>query len=132
MINIFALTAAQPQPGDVVSSLSSFVILIATVVIFYFLLIRPQRKRDKELRAQMDALKVGDQVTTIGGIVGKVANIKDDEITISTSVANTLITFKKSSISTVVKRDDIGKAKSDEEPKSLFGNKKKKKEESEE
>ena len=132
MINIFALTAAQPQPGDVVSSLSSFVILIATVVIFYFLLIRPQRKRDKELRAQMDALKVGDQVTTIGGIVGKVANIKDDEITISTSVANTLITFKKSSISTVVKRDDIGKAKPDEEPKSLFGNKKKKKEESEE
>ena len=51
----------------------------------------------------MDALKVGDQVTTIGGIVGKVANIKDDEITISTSLANTLITFQKSAISTVVK-----------------------------
>ena len=106
MINIFALTAAQPQPGDIVSSLSSFVILIATVVIFYFLLIRPQRKRDKELRAQMDALKVGDQVTTIGGIVGKVANIKDDEITISTSLANTLITFQKSAISTVVKPEE--------------------------
>ena len=123
MINIFALTAAQPQPGDVVSSLSSFVILIATVVIFYFLLIRPQRKRDKELRAQMDALKVGDQVTTIGGIVGKVANIKDDEVTISTTLANTLITFQKTAISTVVSDEPEEKkpvSKTDKAKKKAF------------
>jgi preprotein translocase subunit YajC len=46
---------------------------------------------------------VGDNVVTIGGIVGRVVNLKDDEVTISTSVANTLITFKKSSINTVIK-----------------------------
>ena len=131
MINIFALTATAPQAGDMVSSLSSFVILIATVVIFYFLLIRPQRKRDKELKAQMDALKVGDQVTTIGGIVGKVANIKDDEITISTSAANTLVTFTKSSIQTVIRRDDIGKTPVEPEKTGFFRKKKSAKEKEE-
>ena len=111
---------------DQMGSLYSIGILIVMFVVFYFILIRPQRKRDKELKKEMENLAVGDKVVTIGGLVGFVANIKDDEITISTSVANTLITFKKSAISTVVKRDEIGKAKPAEEPKSLFGKKKKK------
>jgi preprotein translocase subunit YajC len=46
---------------------------------------------------------VGDNVVTIGGVAGRVVNIKDDEVTISTSVANTLVTFKKSAVNTVVK-----------------------------
>ena len=50
-------------------------------------------------------MRVGDQVVTIGGLVGKVANIRDDEVTIMTSAANTLVTFKKSAISTIVSRD---------------------------
>ena len=69
----------------------------------YFLLIRPQRKKEKKLREQINAMVVGDNVVTIGGVVGRVVNIKDDEVTISTSVANTLVTFKKSAVNTVVK-----------------------------
>lgn len=71
--------------------------------LMYFLLIRPQRKKEKKLREQINAMVVGDNVVTIGGIVGRVVNIKDDEVTISTSVANTLVTFKKSAVNTVVK-----------------------------
>ena len=67
------------------------------------LFIRPQKKKEKKLREQINAMVVGDNVVTIGGIVGRVVNLKDDEVTISTSVANTLITFKKSSINTVIK-----------------------------
>jgi preprotein translocase subunit YajC len=71
--------------------------------LMYFLLIRPQRKKEKKLREQINAMVVGDNVVTIGGVTGRVVNIKDDEVTISTSVANTLVTFKKSAVNTVVK-----------------------------
>lgn len=71
--------------------------------LMYLLLIRPQRTKEKKLRELVNAMAVGDKVITAGGVVGKVVNIKDDEVTISTSVANTLITFKKASISTVSK-----------------------------
>ena len=80
----------------------------------------------------MNKLQVGDRVVTIGGLVGFVANIKDDQITISTSAANTLVTFTKSSIQTVVKRENLnadGTIKKVEEPEktSIFGKKKDKK-----
>ncbi|MBP5655722.1 MAG: preprotein translocase subunit YajC [Clostridiales bacterium] len=110
-------------------TLYSIGLLVVMFVVFYFLLIRPQRKRDKEMKEQMAKLMVGDKVVTIGGLVGLVANIKDDEVTISTSAANTLVTFTKSSIQSVVKREDIGKTPSEPEKTGFFGKKKEKKEE---
>ena len=77
------------QNGEMMGSLASLLLLVLMFVIFYFIMIRPQRKKDKELKEQMDKLQVGDRVVTIGGLVGFVANIKDDQITISTSAANT-------------------------------------------
>ncbi|NLM79216.1 MAG: preprotein translocase subunit YajC [Ruminococcaceae bacterium] len=71
--------------------------------LMYLLLIRPQKKKEKKLREQIEAMVVGDDVVTIGGIVGRIVNLKDDEVTLSTSVKSTLITLKKSSINTVVK-----------------------------
>ena len=120
--------------GTTYGSLASIVLLVLMFVVFYFILIRPQRKRDKELKEQMSKLSVGDRVVTIGGLVGFVANIKDNEITISTSAANTLVTFTKSAISSVVKRDRLnpdGTVKKEPAPekKGLFGSKKKKDEE---
>ncbi len=50
-------------------------------LIFYFLLIRPQRKKDKEFKAMLSALEIGDEIVTIGGMYGKVTKIKDDKIT---------------------------------------------------
>ena len=63
-------------------------------------------------------MRVGDQVITIGGLVGKVANIRDDEVTIMTSAANTLVTFKKNAINSVVSRDAKPDAKPDAEASS--------------
>ena len=119
--------------GTMMGSYASIALLVLMFIVFYFILIRPQRKRDKELKEQMSKLSVGDRVVTIGGLVGFVANIKDNEITISTSAANTLVTFTKSAISSVVKRDRLnpdGTVKKDPAPekKGLFGSKKKEEE----
>ena len=119
--------------GEMMGSFMSLGLLILMFVVFYFILIRPQRKKDKELKEQMSKLSVGDRVVTIGGLVGFVANIKDDQVTISTSAANTLVTFTKSAIQSVVKRDQLnpdGTVKKAEEPEKtgLFGKKKEKKE----
>ncbi|MBR5057065.1 MAG: preprotein translocase subunit YajC, partial [Clostridiales bacterium] len=75
------------------------------IIIWYFLALRPQRKKEKELKAKIEKMRVGDQVITIGGLVGKVANIRDDEVTIMTSAANTLVTFKKNAVNTIISRD---------------------------
>ena len=121
------------QSGEMMGSFASLGLLVVMFVVFYFILIRPQRKKDKELKEQMNKLAVGDRVVTIGGLVGFVANIKDDQVTISTSAANTLVTFTKSAIQSVVKRDQLnpdGTVKKTEEPEkpSFFGKKKEKKE----
>ncbi len=56
--------------------------LVVMIAIFYFMLIRPQKKKEKETKAMLDALKPGDSVVTIGGIIGKVLKIKDDKVCI--------------------------------------------------
>ena len=91
--------------GDILSSMLPILAMVLIIGVMYFVTIRPQRKRDKDLKAQISKMAVGDSVVTIGGIVGTIANIKDDEVTITTSVAHTMMTFKKSSISTIKKRE---------------------------
>ena len=66
-------------------SLSPFLLIIP---IFYFMLIRPQRKREKADADMRKGVVVGDTITTIGGVIGKVTNIKDDTITIETGSGN--------------------------------------------
>lgn len=85
------------------SILTLVVPLILMFGLMYLIIIRPQKKKEKDLKKLVEAMAVGDVVVTIGGLVGKVVNIKDDEVTISTSVANTLVTYKKSAINTVRK-----------------------------
>ena len=81
--------------------------LIVYVVFFgalmYFMIFLPQRKRDKKAKELMSALSVGNTVTSIGGITGKVLNIKDDEVTVETSVEKTQIVLKKWAIKDVEK-----------------------------
>lgn len=95
------LTFAQAQQGGVLGMLATFAPLIIIFAVMYFLMIRPQKKREKELQAKIQAMREGDNVMTIGGVVGRIMNITNDEVTIATSVANTLITFKKNAISSV-------------------------------
>ena len=66
--------------GTIVSILP----LVLIIVLLYFMMIRPQRKKEKETKAMINAMKVGDKVVTIGGICGKVAKIKDEYVFIET------------------------------------------------
>lgn len=59
--------------------------IVLMFVIFYFLLIRPQNKREKEVQKMREAIEVGDEIITIGGIVGRVVSIKEDTLVIETS-----------------------------------------------
>ncbi|MDQ2085228.1 preprotein translocase subunit YajC [Herbivorax sp. ANBcel31] len=71
------------------------------VVIMYFILIRPQKKRQQQHREMIEAVKVGENVTTSGGIVGKIINIKDDEVVLETGVEKTQVKIKKWAISDI-------------------------------
>lgn len=103
LLNFVLTTTSATEGNSLVSMLSMIVPLVLMFGLMYLLLIRPQRRKEKKLREQINAMVVGDNVVTIGGVAGRIVNIKDDEVTVSTSVANTLITFKKSAINTVVK-----------------------------
>ena len=83
--------------SDLVTTILMFVVIIA---VFYFLLIRPENKKKKELNAMRSALAVGDEVTTIGGIVGTICHIKDDMITIETGADRVRIQLVRWAIST--------------------------------
>ena len=67
------------------SMISTLVLLVAMVAIFYFLMYRPQKKQEKETKSMLDNLQVGDEITTIGGIIGKIISIKDETVLIETS-----------------------------------------------
>ena len=73
------------------------------ILIMYLMIFLPQKKRDKKAKAMLDALQVGNNVITIGGVAGKVVNIKDDEITVETGVEKAKIDFKKWAIKEVIK-----------------------------
>lgn len=63
---------------------TGIIMIVLLFAVFYFLLIRPENKKKKKLQQMRNALQVGDQITTIGGMVGKVVSIKDDMITFET------------------------------------------------
>ena len=89
------------------SSLLSIGMLVAMVAIFYFLILRPQKKREKEQNQMRSSIEIGDEITTIGGIIGAVVSIKDETVTIETSKDKTKIRILKSAISSVdVKASD--------------------------
>ena len=75
--------------------------LILMFAIFYFMLIRPQRKKDKKVKEMLAALKVGDRVTTIGGIHGTISGIKDDNITLAVGADKVKLVFARWAIRNV-------------------------------
>ena len=85
----------------------TIIMLVVCVVAFYFFLIRLQRKQEKEAAAMRNNLHVGDEITTIGGIIGQIVSMKDETITIETSKDRTKIRFLKSAVRSVdVKAED--------------------------
>ncbi|MBO4284003.1 MAG: preprotein translocase subunit YajC [Clostridia bacterium] len=78
--------------------IGSFVLI---AVVFYFVLIRPQKKQEKQANEMRNALQVGDEITTIGGIIGEIVSIKEETITIETSRDRTKIRFLRSAVRSV-------------------------------
>jgi preprotein translocase subunit YajC len=99
-LSILAQTPTPPQqPGGLLNN--PLFMLLPMMAIFYFLLIRPQQKRQRELQAMISALKTGDKVITTGGIHGIVSNVKDGA-TLSLKIAdNVKIEVDKAAIATV-------------------------------
>ena len=102
----FLLETAAPQNDY--SWVTTIVMIVALVAFMYFFMIRPQKKQEKKDAAMRDALAVGDEVTTIGGIIGKVISIKGETFVLETTKDKTKIRFLKGAIRTVdVKAADV-------------------------
>ncbi|MBP3321458.1 MAG: preprotein translocase subunit YajC [Clostridia bacterium] len=85
----------------------TLVMLVGVVVVFYFFMYRPQKKQEKQAAEMMNNLAIGDEITTIGGIIGRVVRIKDETCVIETSKDGTKIRILKSAIKSVdVKAED--------------------------
>ncbi len=94
------LTETSSTGGTAVSLLTTILPFAVLIVVFYFLLIRPENKKKKALNEMRNALSVGDEITTIGGIIGRVVHIKDDLVTIETSEDRVRIQLARWAIST--------------------------------
>lgn len=127
-MNFLLLTADAPATGG---SLTSTVIMIVVMIaIFYFLLIRPENKKKKQAAEQRSNLKVGDDITTIGGIMGTVCAVKEETFVVETGADRVRIEFAKWALSTnntaAAAQKSAAAAKAAEKPakKGLFGKKK--------
>ena len=104
-------TAAGDTPANASNPWLMPVLLVVMVVVFYFAMIRPQKKQETQIAEMRDSLAVGDEVVTIGGIIGTVLIIKDDKIMIETGNDRTKLTILRSSVKTVLKDEDEAPAK---------------------
>ena len=84
-----AETAEEAQINPIISLLFTFAPMILIFVIFWFMMIRPQRKKDKQVKEMLNNLKAGDRICTIGGIYGTITGIQDDTIRLAVGRNNT-------------------------------------------
>lgn len=109
-MNFSALAGLFGGDGGVGQIIITIVMVVGVGVFFYFFMIRPQKKQEKEINEMRNSLSVGDEITTIGGIIGKVISIRDETVLIETSHDRTKIRLLKSAISKVdVKAEDAQK-----------------------
>ncbi len=105
------------------SSVWSIVMMVALFALMYFFMIRPQKKKQKEEQNMRDSIQIGDEITTIGGIMGKVVTVKDDSIVLETGAGaeRTKMKFTRWAIQT----NDTANARMEEEKKAAEEAKKK-------
>lgn len=102
----FFISNAHAQAAGGSESLLSLLPLVLIFVVFYFLLIRPQTKRQKEHREMVSALKTGDEVTTAGGLLGKITAVKENFVQVELT-DNVVVTVQKHTISAVMPKGTI-------------------------
>ena len=105
MLKLFLETSGTPNPAG--SGWTTIIMLGIMLVVFYFFMIRPQKKQEKETNEMRNNLQVGDEITTIGGIIGKIVSIKEETIMIETGKEKTKIRLLKTAVRNVdVKAED--------------------------
>ena len=87
----------------------TIIMLVGMVLIFYFFIIRPQKKQEKQTAEMRNSISVGDEIVTIGGIIGTVLIIKDDKLMIETGNDRTKLTILRSSVREVLKAEEESK-----------------------
>lgn len=98
-MRLLAMPAEMAQgTGDLSSMLMTLGLPILMLVALYFLMIRPQRKKEKAVKKMLSELKVGDRVMTIGGVYGTIASIKDNTVTIAVGPDKVKLVFDRSAI----------------------------------
>jgi preprotein translocase subunit YajC len=108
-LHVFISNAYAQSPLDAMglsSNLTSFLPIILMFVVLYFLMIRPQMKRQKEQKSMMEALAKGDEVVTAGGVLGRIAKVTDAYITIEVA-PGTEITVQKVAVTVLLPRGTI-------------------------
>ena len=93
-----------------IESLGSILIIVVMFVALYFFMIRPQKKQEKEAANMRNSIAVGDEITTIGGIIGKVVSIKDETLVLETSRDGTKIRILKNAVKSVDVRAEDSQA----------------------
>lgn len=96
-------TGAEGETGGVGMLLANLIPFALLILVMYFLLIRPQRKKEKENKEMLASLAVGDNVTTIGGICGKITGIRDDVLTLEIGSEKIKLVFERWAIRDVDK-----------------------------
>lgn len=115
----FLTAPAQPAAGG---GFSSIFFLVIIFVVFYFFLIRPENKRKKKLNEMRNALTVGDEIVTIGGIMGKIVQVTEESITFETGEDRVRLQVTKWAISSNVREEKAKQA--EQQSTGLFGRKK--------
>ncbi len=95
--------------GGAAGTITTVVMIVAMIALFYFFMYRPQKKQEKETKAMRDNLKVGDEITTIGGIIGKIVSIKEETLLLETGRDKVRIRILKSAVRNVDVRAEDAK-----------------------
>ncbi len=96
-MTLLSIILQAPAAAGGASSYSGILMMVLIFVVFYFFMIRPQSKRQKEIKKQREAMKAGDRVVTSGGIYGRVKEIKDTTVTVEIA-ENVRIKIDKNSV----------------------------------
>ncbi len=108
---MFPFISLLEEEVSATSSLLSFLPFLLLIPIFYFLMYRPQKKQERETAQMRNSLTIGDEVVTIGGIMGRVVKVKEEYVIIETGSDRTKIKFRKSAIGSVEKKAADGDSK---------------------
>ncbi len=98
--SLFGGSSASAEGSTTGGNPMSLVLMVGVFVLMYFMMIRPQKKKQKEEQEMRDSIQIGDEITTIGGIMGRVVVVKDDSIVIETGTDRTKLKMQRWAIQT--------------------------------